>query len=691
MAAKQTPRRAPGGQQTTSAGGASGITLHGAADRASGYASAARRYLAAGWGSPLPLPPARKKPPPDGWTGYDAPMTSAADVEAWCEEHPGGNIGMRVRSGVIGIDVDAHKGPAELAAWQKLTAELGPLPDAPWCTSRDDAVSGIRLFTVPDGYVAVTVMGPAGEVIQRHHRYVVVPPSVSPPVPSGTGRPYRWTGRPDGYVPAMSDIPPLPQSWLDGLRAGGNGQPMPGFQQPGRGTGWTGPDMDALATGGIPEGVNQDEHLRDLVFDCVRQGMSGPAVRAVWDTAVARTPLTRPGEPWTGADFARHYRGATRKLAPALAAADLNGATPDMADLGTLAERYMPVDWAQAWTAQPGAVDWLLEPMLERGTVNALFAKPGTGKSLLALEIAARLSQDGLTVVYVDDENRVADVVERLQAFGCTARQLGRLRFYSFAGLPALDTPPGGADLLALAVTNDAGLVVLDTTSRMVAGKENDSDTFLQLYRHSLVPLKARGITVLRLDHPGKDIARGQRGSSAKEGDVDTIWRLEQITPTRLRLEREKSRSGHGSGMVELTRRSEPLRHEWGTGGNCPEALVAEKLDRLGVPADAGRPAVRRALAEAGVRVSNEQLTAAIRYRKSCPGQLTDSADSSASGRLSVRTSNRYGQADSAGPGPATPFWCETCKRTHPLAEHQACRDAKESWPDGSTGAEANR
>ncbi len=281
------------------------------------YGRAARRYLAAGWGSPLPLPPGRKKPPPDGWTGYDGRQASAADVEAWCEEHPGGNIGMRVRSGVIGIDGDAHKGPAALAAWRKLADEFGPLPAAPWCTSRDDGISGIRLFTVPDGYTAVTVMGPAGEVIQRHHRYVVVPPSVSPPPPLGTGKPYCWTGRPDGYVPAMSDIPPLPQTWLDGLRGGGNGQRAgPGFQQPGTSTtGWTSPDVGTLVTGGIPEGANQDDHLRDLVFECVRQGMSSPAVRAVWDAAVARTPLLRPGEPWTGGDFQRHYRGAVQKAA----------------------------------------------------------------------------------------------------------------------------------------------------------------------------------------------------------------------------------------------------------------------------------------------------------------------------------------------------------------------------------------
>src|SRR5262245_55055173 len=74
--------------------------------------------------------------------------------------------------------------------------------------------------------------------------------------------------------------------------------------------------------------------------------------------------------------------------------------------LAEIAARYTPVSWDEAWAAQPEAVEWLFEPMLERGTINALYARIGTGKSLLALEIAMRLARRGLTVVYVDDENR---------------------------------------------------------------------------------------------------------------------------------------------------------------------------------------------------------------------------------------------------------------------------------------------
>ena len=344
------------------------------------------------------------------------------------------------------------------------------------------------------------------------------------------------------------------------------------------------------------------------------------------------------------------------------------------ARLAKIAAAYAPVDWRAAWKTQPEAVEWLLEPLLEEGTVNALFGKPGAGKSLITLEIALHLVRAGHVIVYIDQENRITDLVERLQAFGAGPDELDRLRMYSFAGLPPLDTTAGGVHLLALAVTAGAALVVIDTTSRMVQGKENDADTFLPLYRCSLVPLKARGITVLRLDHPGKDESRGQRGSSAKEGDVDTIWRLVQAGPAAFRLEREKTRSGHGEATVELHRRFGPLRHEWAARTKGPETKIIGQLEALGVPPGAGRPAARKALDAAGIKVSNAQLEAAIRLRKNCPGQLAGSSGSRAE-VPDCPPVPLIGTGSRAAPAPASaPERGQ--KPAEPPCQHPGCWDA---------------
>lgn len=90
------------------------------------------------------------------------------------------------------------------------------------------------------------------------------------------------------------------------------------FQQPAQRipTGYTAPDLGVLVTGGVPAGTDQDPQLRDAVWDCARAGMSKESAHAVWDAVVARTVLLRPGQPWTDADFERHWSGVTKITGP---------------------------------------------------------------------------------------------------------------------------------------------------------------------------------------------------------------------------------------------------------------------------------------------------------------------------------------------------------------------------------------
>jgi AAA domain/Bifunctional DNA primase/polymerase, N-terminal len=625
------------------------------------YVTAARRYHAAGW-SPLPLPARKKKEPPTGWTGSAGPMASAADVEAWCEDQPGGNIALRLPKTAVGIDVDAYKGPAEAAAWAALVERFGPLPEtAPWCTSREDGVSGVRLCGVPGDYKPAADMGLAGEIIWHGYRYVVAPPSIHP----DTGKPYRWVNAPDGCIPDAGKLPPLPPAWLEGLRAGN-----PAAPDGGGGNGWTDPDIDALIDHGIPGGVSQDARLRDVVWKLRAQFQSRPVIHAVWNTITAKTTLKDPARPWTGADFERHWQGADRKQGniifhPPGEPASPNGHGPapeddDLAALAEIAAGFTPVDWHAAWDAKPEEIQWLIEPLIEAGQSVALFAVPGIGKSLIALELAAALAtgrpvlgnpkRDPVTVVYIDVENRQPSLVERLQAFGYEPASLGRLILFSFPSIAALDSLLGGQQILALAVTHQAAIVIIDTTSRVVAGKENEADTYLAFYRHTVIPLRARGIALLRLDHPGKDVARGTRGSSAKKGDVDAEWLLSKTSELTFSLDRQKERDNHGDPHIGLRRHFEPLRHQVTAGSGDRAGELAGELDRLNVPPDAGRVIAGKALRDAGIKVRGTDLAAALRRRKTIPWQPTFTA--AQSGSQSAGTAgNRSPRSDPAGTG----------------------------------------
>lgn len=185
------------------------------------YAAAYDAYWEAGWRGVLPLPPRQKKPVPRNTTGRDAVDPSYSDVYDWAEQYPDGNIALRLPPNVIGIDVDHYDGKDGGGTLEALVAKYGPLPPT-WTTSaRTDGVSGIRLYRVPEGLRWPGDLGGGIEVIQARHRYAVVWPSINPK----TGTMYAWTPpvagwSHEGYVPAVDELPDLPQAWVDGLTGG---------------------------------------------------------------------------------------------------------------------------------------------------------------------------------------------------------------------------------------------------------------------------------------------------------------------------------------------------------------------------------------------------------------------------------------------------------------------------------------
>jgi hypothetical protein len=220
-------------------------------------------------------------------------------------------------------------------------------------------------------------------------------------------------------------------------------------------------------------------------------------------------------------------------------------------------------------------------------------------------------------VVYIDAEMTESDLYERLDEMGYgPGSDLSHLHYYLLPSLPPLDTPDGGTTLLNIVRRHKAELVIIDTTSRVLEGGENDADTLRNYHTFTGKPLKAAGVTVLRIDHPGKDAARGMRGTSAKAADVDLVW---ELTPRDdgLRLKATHRRQGWIPEYVDLVLLEDPLRYamaaeSWPAG----TATLAGILDKLNVPLDHGAKRVRKLLRDAGQRARNDLIAAAIRYRK---------------------------------------------------------------------------
>jgi hypothetical protein len=86
-----------------------------------------------------------------------------------------------------------------------------------------------------------------------------------------------------------------------------------------------------------------------------------------------------------------------------------------------------------------------------------------------------------------------------------------------------------------------ARLVIIDTFSRAVEGAENDADTVRNFYRWTAINLKAEHRSLLRIDHSGKDLKKGARGTSAKNDDVDLVWQMTR-TGDNIKLNPTKKR-----------------------------------------------------------------------------------------------------------------------------------------------------
>ena len=207
------------------------------------YQAAARDYFDAGW-YPIPLPYNAKEPvpnKPNSFTGEAGEFVSERQVLEWVApkarfsagnaNFPVSNIALRLGKNVIGIDVDAYGTKAGAATLEAAEEEWGPLPLTYVSTSRDDGISGIRFFLVPEGYAwpGELPQGKGIEILQWSHRYAIVAPSINP---QNNKLPYKWYVEKednDGAryfealeeeFPAVADLPGLPEEWITGLTQG---------------------------------------------------------------------------------------------------------------------------------------------------------------------------------------------------------------------------------------------------------------------------------------------------------------------------------------------------------------------------------------------------------------------------------------------------------------------------------------
>lgn len=624
----------------------------------------------------FPVDPATKQPMAAHVRGapsqYGA-TTDVATIDLWWNTWPDALIGHRLPENHVVLDIDPRHGGAE--TWRALTAELGfDTKDTRVHLSGRGDGGGHVTYLRPPGKLTISKLDAwareheTGEHIEkadrwvcgldllhRTHRYTILPPSPHP----DTGQPYRWhqwtepVAMPAALAALLIDTAPPPppraepkpyagesiadwysatRSWNDLLPA--NGWTLRSGDGDSDGSQWRHPTATSPISATVRHGC-LFVYSPNTPFDVTAPGDAHGVTRFA-----AYTLLDHDGDASEAARGARELKDGPRESRPrqegdpfgrSLPSTPDDLLTHDEAELeepGPDDDLPIPIDWEQFWSREAPDEDWLVEPLLARGRQTALFAGAKVGKSLLMLEVAAALATGGkalnqatgepVHVVYADYEMTEDDLFERLESLGYGPDDdLSHLHYYLLPSLAPLNTDQGGWDFIRICERHGAQAAIIDTFGRSLDGEENANDTYLAFYRYCGMRLKQRGIALARLDHSGKDATKGQRGGSAKDGDVDIVWQLEPMEGG-VRMRRTRARMSWVPETVTLNRIDDGvLRHVVVDGGMYPAGTkdMAELLDRLDVPITLSARKASKMVRDAGEKGSDAVIRGAQKFR----------------------------------------------------------------------------
>lgn len=273
---------------------------------------------------------------------------------------------------------------------------------------------------------------------------------------------------------------------------------------------------------------------------------------------------------------------------------------------------------ASSWKGVPiKSREWAVQDLVPSGTVTLLGGDGGTGKSLLAQQLAFAIATGGrwlghqtvsgaaMFISAEDDQDelhrRTADIV---RAAGVQFLDLERLTLRSLAGedalLAVLDrssgvlTPtPLYAEIEARIAADKPALIVLDTLADLFPGNENDraqARQFIGLLRGWAI---RHSCAVILLAHPslsGLSSGSGTSGSTGWNNSVRSRLYLERIVqdtyeanPDARVLRTMKANYGRTGGEITMT---------WKEGVFVPDAAETG-LDRMALDNRAERVFLR--------------------------------------------------------------------------------------------------
>jgi hypothetical protein len=199
--------------------------------------------------------------------------------------------------------------------------------------------------------------------------------------------------------------------------------------------------------------------------------------------------------------------------------------------------------------------------------------------------------EQGLNVIYCDEENGSDTIAEVLQCYGADPDLVDR--HFHYAEFPHLTSNETERWTRTVHTIRPA-LSVFDSFADMLALEghdENSSVHVTQWIKNFAEPVKQLGGAALTLDHINKaDSGTGARGSTAKLAKVDVAWKLsgkqfDRNTTAELTIKKDKDRMGCLPKVKTFT-----------VGGDAEGNLIFEEGAVSNVPHPAGLTEKERAV-----------------------------------------------------------------------------------------------
>lgn len=380
--------------------------------------------------------------------GLKDATTDPRKIRAWWRRWPNANIGFATGSVVV-LDVDGPRGEAALER------ELGVLPKT--LTARTG--KGRHLYFDAGG---TRIRNSAGKLgphldVRGEGGYVILPPSVHE-----NGSRYQWATRANP-APLPTRIPALLAE----------------------------PEREQSGANGTGEKIHEGQrnaHLASLAGTMRRRGMSPAAIEA----ALIRENEERCEPPLCESEVKRIAASVSR-YDPAKPGERPPGETISLAKIRT----FSSID--------PEPLRWLWPDRIPLGKLTVIAGDPGLGKSLLTIDIAARVSTGAVfpdgspcelgNVIFLSAEDDAADTIRpRLDAAGADVSRvhlLDAVRNVTADGKSVETSFNLERDIDALEDAirqTGARLIVIDPISAYLGGTDSHNNSAV---RGLLLPLAA--------------------------------------------------------------------------------------------------------------------------------------------------------------------------------------------------------